>query len=208
MFSENNLSVQIAPVFYRLAFYSGENQSPENDRMFTSKTQIERSLIDAGVKPEEARTIAEHASPAVQLHPQHVENEENVPLGVTKIGGKPDLPQGLEWPWRPAYPEDANCMASFRERAARTVDDWGTSEYRMEICEYAKRELYAVENVFPLSFIAQINFAEIWAAGEMDEDLPREGMLFLFYDLCVQPWGFDPKENVGFPYFTILLARD
>ncbi|EFB1501318.1 DUF1963 domain-containing protein [Escherichia albertii] len=200
MFSENKLSAQIAPVFHYLVFYYGENQSPENDRMFTSKTQIARSLIDAGVKPEEARTIAEHARSAVQLIPQHVKNEESVPLGVTKIGGKPDLPQGMEWPWRPAYPEDANCMAGFRERATRTVDEWhwGTPEQRMENCEYAKRELYAVENTFPLSFIAQINFAEMWATGEMDEDLPREGMLFLFYDLSVQPWGFDPKENVGF----------
>lgn len=175
--------------------------------MFTSRDEIEESLVEAGVNPKEARILAQQARPATRHIPHPVDNEESIPVGMTKIGGRPDLPEGVEWPWRSAYPEKASCMASFRERATRTVDDWrwGTLEQRIENCEEAKRDLYAVEHAFPLSFIAQINFAEMWG-GELNECMPCEGVLYLFYDLIVQPWGCDPKENVGFS--VLYIASD
>ena len=48
----------------------------------------------------------------------------------------------------------------------------------------------------PLSFLAQISCAEL---PDLDgaSPLPREGMLWFFYDNEEQPWGFDPAHRGG-----------
>ena len=50
----------------------------------------------------------------------------------------------------------------------------------------------------PLSFIAQIDFAEAHRA-DIDGRLPESGMLWFFYDCSDDgmPWGFDPKDADG-----------
>lgn len=54
-------------------------------------------------------------------------------------------------------------------------------------------------NQKPLSFVAQINFAEIHAY-DLDHQLPDHGILYLFYDFNADalPWGYDPKDNAEF----------
>lgn len=49
-----------------------------------------------------------------------------------------------------------------------------------------------------LSFIAQINFAEVHSF-DLDGKLPEEGMLWFFYDCSDEgmPWGFDPADVDG-----------
>jgi uncharacterized protein YwqG len=49
----------------------------------------------------------------------------------------------------------------------------------------------------PLSFIAQIDLAEVSAAGPLDPDIPSEGRIYLFYDTKEQPWGFRPGDVAG-----------
>ena len=49
----------------------------------------------------------------------------------------------------------------------------------------------------PLSFIAQINLAELPAI--VDSQLPKAGLLSFFYNHEV--WGFDPKDKGGFQVF-------
>ena len=46
----------------------------------------------------------------------------------------------------------------------------------------------------PLSFLAQINCAEV---TEYDKDLllPESGMLYFFYELATMTWGFDPMDK-------------
>ena len=50
----------------------------------------------------------------------------------------------------------------------------------------------------PLSFICQINFAEIKQYDTADR-LPSKGMLYFFYDCSMDgmPWGFDPNDGDG-----------
>jgi len=81
--------------------------------------------------------------------------EEDCPVGASKMGGEPDLPAGMEWP-----------------RTAEGV---------------------------ALSFIAQINFAQVHPY-DIDGRLPEKGMLWFFYDCSDEgmPWGYDPKDADGF----------
>lgn len=46
----------------------------------------------------------------------------------------------------------------------------------------------------PLSFLAQINCAEV-AQYDTDHQLPEKGMLYFFYDLETMRWGFDPADK-------------
>ncbi len=41
-----------------------------------------------------------------------------------------------------------------------------------------------------------MNFAELADAGTLEEQpsMPQSGILYLFYDMIEQPWGFDPKD--------------
>lgn len=62
----------------------------------------------------------------------------------------------------------------------------------------------------PLGFIGQINLAEA-SKFDIENLLPKEGVLSFFYDLHEMPWGYDPK-NLGFSrveYFspTVQLTR-
>ncbi len=51
----------------------------------------------------------------------------------------------------------------------------------------------------PLSFVGQINFAEV-KPFDLDGRLPERGILYFFYDYNPDdgmPWGFDPKDADG-----------
>ncbi|PTL77667.1 YwqG family protein [Vitiosangium sp. GDMCC 1.1324] len=48
----------------------------------------------------------------------------------------------------------------------------------------------------PLHFVGQLDFAELAACrGKALPELPRDGVLALFYDVREQHWGFDPKDS-------------
>lgn len=48
----------------------------------------------------------------------------------------------------------------------------------------------------PLIFLAQINCEEM-AEYDLEKRLPEKGMLYYFYDMETQPWGFGPKDKGG-----------
>lgn len=47
-----------------------------------------------------------------------------------------------------------------------------------------------------MSFIAQINLEEA-SKFDLDNKLPKEGILYFFYDSKQEAWGFDPKDKKG-----------
>ena len=87
------------------------------------------------------------------------QEDRDLPLGVSKFGGLPDLPDGVQW---------------FRTR----------------------------QNDIPMSFIAQVNFAQV-APFDPEHKLPEEGMLYFFYDCSPDgmPWGFNPEDSDGWKVF-------
>lgn len=89
----------------------------------------------------------------------NIQDEDFLPVGVSKFGGHPDLPSDVEW--------------------------YRTSETNI-----------------PMSFIAQVNFAEV-APFDLEHKLPEHGMLYFFYDCSPDgmPWGFNPEDSDGWKVF-------
>lgn len=60
------------------------------------------SLRAAGVSPIGIERLTHLARPAFMLASAPM-TETDIPIGATKLGGRPDLPPGMPWPERPAY---------------------------------------------------------------------------------------------------------
>jgi uncharacterized protein YwqG len=166
--------------------------------VFTSEDQIAVALVAADVEEQYAQRIAKEARPCIWLKTKSVADEAEIALGATKIGGRPDLPGGQDWPVRPAYPAG--------ERASRYRDgledpkkhwSWASPEQHKEFSRDYAQMIEVIEKPFPLTFIAQINLAEAGRAGPLDPDFPKCGLLSIFYDTLEGPWGFDPADHIG-----------
>ena len=118
----------------------------------TLSTDALRARLVADGLGRHAEALLGLAAPSLRLRPQPQPGGP-LPLGATKLGGRPDLPSGWSWP-----------------------RGWETS----------------------LSFIAQLNLAAITSHTEVQQVLPRAGLLAFFYDADQQPWGFDPRDRDGF----------
>lgn len=163
--------------------------------MFTGISDIERELLTAGLGRDEAALLAGLALPAVWLRTYPASHVQDIPR--TRVGGFPDLPSGIEWPQRPAFAEDSHSVRELRKQIANPKAAWGrwaSAERCEQLRQESERHLVRLLNRFPLTFVAQLDFAELWAAGALDPDMPRCGVLFLFYDTFEQPWGFDPED--------------
>lgn len=85
-------------------------------------------------------------------------DDDELPIGVSKFGGCPDLPAEVEW--------------------------------------------FRTESDIPMSFVAQVNFADA-APYDLEHKLPKNGMLYFFYDCSPDgmPWGFDPEDSDGWKVY-------
>ena len=95
-------------------------------------------------------------------------------IGGSRIGGIPDLPEGIEWPW---------CRYT-----------------KVKKKFFGLGKAVKTEVAFPMSFIAQLNCAE-FNQLEGAKDYPNEGMLYFFYNNDQSAWGFDPKDKAHFKVF-------
>src|SRR5687768_16135112 len=73
--------------------------------LFKTTAEIENSLRAAGVRAADATALAARSKPYIWLETAEVDDEAGIALGATKIGGTPDLPVTMSWPWRPPYPD-------------------------------------------------------------------------------------------------------
>ncbi len=112
------------------------------------RARLQSLIVQAGLK-HHAETILAATGPSIGLQPKFTIDEE-ITAGKSKLGGRPDVPTGFEWP--------------------RHKDH-------------------------PLSFIAQLNLAEV-AALNTPYSLPQTGLLSFFYSDEV--WGFSPEDRSGF----------
>ena len=128
-----------------------------------------RLLKERQVDSALAGLWASYARPNIKLMPTSSLDVDTTPQGNSKLGGEPDLPVGADWPTRPAY------------RYPREKDDFRAP---------------SAWETGPLHFVAQINLRDVASVGS-DLRLPSSGLLLFFYDVDVQPWGFDPNDAPG-----------
>jgi len=176
--------------------------------MFTSKEQIEASLWAAGVSAPRAAALAAKAKPCVRLETALLADGESIPLGATRIGGHPDLPAGMGWPYRKPYPDAADRIAETEatieniragnEAALAKASPYASSREKVEAQAKHLIDLIApVAEPRPLAFVAQIDLVGIQAVQSLDPDLPVSGRLLFFYDAQQQPWGINPGDSAG-----------
>jgi len=104
---------------------------------------------------------AVHAAirPAILLRTKE-SSEPELSLGITKIGGRPDLPPEVKWP---IYYDHPKLLTAPRPATLPEESAWPLPW----ICK-------------PLAFLAQINLAEVAKLGTLINWLPREGLLSIF----------------------------
>lgn len=167
--------------------------------MFLTTEDIAQDIVNAGFERALADQLAAQAKPAVWLETRAVDDETAIAPGATKLGGRPDLPPGVAWPVRAAYSDAAEKAQGYRKVAADPEGwPWAKPEQRERFRREWQEQAHRVETPQPLGFVAQINFADMWAAGPLDPDFPRRGVLSLFYDLNEMPWGLYSHERIGF----------
>lgn len=63
--------------------------------MLTKQDLID--LIDKHGLTQHKDFILEHSKPSIYLSREYVPNEDDIPIGASKVGGNPDLPADFEW---------------------------------------------------------------------------------------------------------------
>lgn len=123
--------------------------------------------------------------PAIRL----VRRPEPASLGSCRLGGLPDLPPNLDWPrWNSSeYDEKALADAKENDRAIST-------QYTRERLDTLRKR--GIRSSLPLAFMAQLNLSEVPKLGRLP--LPKDGMLYFFYELSEQLSGYDPIDEGSF----------
>jgi uncharacterized protein YwqG len=194
-------------------------------KLFKTAAEIDRSLRAAGVRVADAMVLAERSKPYIWLETAPVDDETEIALGATKIGGTPDLPATMPWPWRAPYPDHEQRVEA-AQAGADLFNSQDMAAHQAEMLEEFQKlllpgefEAFAAESTkvdhsnfnldflveaaqrtrepAPLGFIAQVNLADVWFAGPVDPDIPREGRLLLFYDTDHRPAGDRPADITG-----------
>lgn len=108
----------------------------------------------------------------IRLYPEQAE-ENDIAVGQTKIGGKPDLPTGIGW----------------------VTETNNVETIQTNFLFFKSKKQHSVTR--PLSFIAQINLLE---TAPFDEEnlLPKTGMLYFFYSAGQEAAGFDYSDKNKF----------
>lgn len=100
-------------------------------------------------------------------------SENKIGVGKSKIGGKPDLPSEQNWVFET------------------------NNEIVIEKKYFFFNKKTQIEITKPLSFVAQINLSEI-QNYDIENLLPKKGMLYFFYTAEQNAWGFDISDKNKF----------
>jgi hypothetical protein len=158
---------------------------------FRSAHDLEQSLRAAGLG-DQSRDIAATLRPVVLFLRQQVP-DASLPVGASKIGGDPDLPEDFDWPERPPPPDALRRAQAIEQRGINTArmlermqqdhPDMSFSPERIEQIIDKHRGRAAVLHItMPLAFVGQLDLGTLAREAGFPEDSPRTGLLSIFSD--------------------------
>src|SRR5206468_4116624 len=159
--------------------HSGVANGSWRQAMWSTREELEAALKQAGLGDWASR-LAAAARHAMILVPDLVDEGGQAPISASRLGGMPDLPSDVPWPWRPAVSSHGRPVAVFEAHGAHP---------------------------WPLSFVAQIDFAEIQCAGGL-EGFPTSGRLLFFCDPIILPDGESAEDQTRARVMFILEPED
>jgi hypothetical protein len=161
--------------------------------LLKTAAEIDGSLRAAGVRIADAMALAAGSKPYIWLETSDVGDEAEIALGATKIGGTPDLPVTMPWPWRPRYPDHAarvkaaqvgvdllnpQDMAALQTETLEEVrkmlpssasESFATESAKVDYSnfnfDFLVEDAKRTVEPAPLQFIAQVDLADIWLTG-------------------------------------------
>jgi hypothetical protein len=162
---------------------------------FRTLDELGASLASAGVSATDQRMLLALAMPSIALQSKAVDDDD-IPLGASKIGGAPDLPRGMAWPSRLKSADGLAALDKLEEYAIRYRKEQAAPDFLREEID-TKRTLYG--SPAPLTFLLQVDLTGCANAGTLDPAFPCEGRLLVFYDLVQKPWsGHEEDGNLLF----------
>lgn len=170
---------------------------------FRTLEELGASLASAGVSAIDQRMLLNLALPAMALQSKAADDND-IPIGASKIGGAPDLPPNFPWPMR--GPTTAGDMSLeglhdlLAQMKARTfAKEYWTEQNYIDGIARTQSELDAKTNLYhapaPLTFLMQLDLEALAVSQSVDPDLPQRGRLLVFYDMIVRPWFARDKDK-------------
>ena len=180
--------------------------------MWSTRSELEAELRHAGLG-DWAPRLAELARHSIVFVPGPIVDGAAAVVGACRLGGEPDMPPDVDWPTRPplegreiAGPVPGRVLLGPRHwlhRLFRTAD-WKRVSEQWERARQAERDIR--NRAWPLSFIAQVDFAELHAVHPLD-GFPAAGRLLFFCDPFDWPWGERDDQAQMRVIFTELPAE-
>jgi hypothetical protein len=137
-----------------------------------SRAELEGALRDAGLANWAAR-LAQLARHRIIFVPGEIAEAADAPLGGSRLGGEPDLPPEVDWSARPPFkPKSEAILAGpmpgrvllgpryWLHWLFRT-QRWRDAVAGWERSRQTERDVH--DRAWPMSFVAQIDFAELHA---------------------------------------------
>lgn len=164
---------------------------------FKTKDELDQSLKTFGVGSWDRSSLLQQARPTTILSSTALEDKD-IPVGASKIGGAPDMPENTDWPMRKPSSSGKRDVDVLRKLNAENP-----SPYYQQMID-AKQPL--ANRDAPLAFVLQFDLAAAAAAGPVDPDIPTDGRLLVFFDLVLLPWFGEQQAENPFP-FSIFPPR-
>jgi|GEM_PF-2532622 len=147
-----------------------------------------KRLLQMKVNGKAAFLWSKLARPNIRLMPSAAMETDTTPPRTSKFGGLPDLPKGAMWPtWtyiKSPPPMRAPSVGFIGKLLGRKPGPPPPPPRPSE------------PQIRPLSFLAQINLADVAKFG-LDVPLPEAGLLLFFYDMEMLDCGLTDAETTG-----------
>jgi uncharacterized protein YwqG len=118
------LMVWVSALILILPAHGGFAQMAETVQLPTSRTDLAGRLARAGISGSGVESIVTVARNAQVLDTTPAD-EDAIAVGASKFGGRPDLPENMLWPVRPAYEDGADMARELETEAANLYADAG-----------------------------------------------------------------------------------